>query len=261
MGEPGVTIHYNKNLLTLKDRIMYRISFISLTAIAITVTATSHVNAQKASPKTFSIGPAIEINSQGASLGIQGKIRVTRRFEVRPIVLFGYEPNVEGTATVEGQQTSAGLSQDQIALYQLGQCAAPTGFCSAPGSITSPSTQTSSSRTVKIPAASGTAYGVALTYDLTSPRSRLQAYVGPRILFASTSGNQDGYSIKAHETNIGLIVGGDYAISPSLTAGLNATYNFSRSGSYTLTNTQNNSSKISISGGDLRVGINFGYAF
>lgn len=238
------------------------LTFISLTAIAMAVTATSHVNAQEARPKTFSIGPAIEINGKGTSFGIQGKIRVAPRFEVRPIVLFGYEPNVEGTVTIGGQQTSGiGPSFNEVAsLQQLVGCAT-SAFCSAPGSITAPSTPSSSSRTVKIPAASGTAYGVALTYDLTSPRNKLQAYVGPRILFASTSGNQDSISIKANETNIGLIAGADYAISPSFTTGLNATYNFSRSGSYTLTDAQNNSSKTSISGGDFRFGINFNYTF
>lgn len=240
------------------------LTFISLTAIAIAVTATTQVNAQEARPKTFSIGPAIEINGKGASFGIGGKIRVAPRFEVRPIVLFGYEPNVEGTATFGGQQTSGTSLIDPNAFGNLIReelCASPNTTVCLPPSVSTPSTQSNSSRTVKIPAASGTAYGVALTYDLTSQRSKLQAYVGPRILFASTSGNQDGISIKANETNIGLIAGADYAISPSFITGLNATYNFSRSGSYTLTDAQNNSSKTSISGGDFRFGINFNYTF
>ena len=79
----------------------------------------------------------------------------------------------------------------------------------------------------------GTLYGLSLTYDVRSPDSKLSGYVGPRILFGSYGSRStvvQGIPVTGTVSGnqIGLTAGGDYAISADFTAGLNATYNFSR---------------------------------
>jgi opacity protein-like surface antigen len=113
---------------------------------------------------------------------------------------------------------------------------------------------------------SGIGYGLAVTYDFKSPDSKIVGYVGPRILFASTSGSgtftgtTQGFTTSANETNIGLTAGADYAIAPDITAGINATYNFSRSGTASLTSGGVTGS-TGLSGGTFNVGINAAYSF
>ena len=110
----------------------------------------------------------------------------------------------------------------------------------------------------------GTAFGLAATYDFKSPDSKITGYVGPRILFGSASGSGNvgvvPFTVDTKELNIGLTAGADYAVSENFTAGLNATYNFSRSGTATLT-TPTGSSDIPISGGGFNFAINVGYNF
>jgi hypothetical protein len=110
---------------------------------------------------------------------------------------------------------------------------------------------------------SGTAYGLAVTYDFIFSNSKISGYVGPRILFVSASDNAGTtVNVKANETNIGLIAGVDYAISDKFTAGINATYDVSRSGSYSVTGSNNGRDRTeSISGSGFNVGINLGYSF
>ena len=72
-------------------------TFVWLTAMA-AVTASS-VNAQEIpTVKQYSIGPAIEFSGGGTSFGIKAKIsNPGTPVSIRPIVLFGYTPNVSGT--------------------------------------------------------------------------------------------------------------------------------------------------------------------
>jgi opacity protein-like surface antigen len=113
---------------------------------------------------------------------------------------------------------------------------------------------------------SGIGYGLAVTYDFKSPDSKIVGHVGPRILFASTSGSgtftgtTQGFTTSTNETNIGLTAGADYAIAPDITAGINATYNFSRSGTTSVTSSGGTTS-TGLSGGTFNVGINAAYSF
>jgi hypothetical protein len=114
---------------------------------------------------------------------------------------------------------------------------------------------------------SGIAYGAAITYDIDSADKKFTAYIGPRALFSSGSVSQtlnggQVASLGYNQTDIGLLVGGDYAISDNFTAGVNVVYNFARSGSATLTTplgTQIQSG--SINGNNFDFGINFAYRF
>lgn len=108
---------------------------------------------------------------------------------------------------------------------------------------------------------SGTAYGLAVTYDFTFSNSKISGYVGPRVLFVSASGNVQSLIVNANETNIGLIAGVDYAISDKWTAGINAIYDVSRSGSYSASGSKNSDGTYPISGSGFNVGINLGYSF
>jgi|GEM_PF-6737043 len=251
---------------------MYRLSLISLTAIAMSMMVPVNANAQSARTKQFSLGPAIEVTGNGTSFGIQGKVRVAPHFSVRPIVLFDYTPGVSRTDIINGSVTSNSdtsvLPPDILIPVTVGgNPAAVYGKNTSGTSTKSPAVDPKNPdqntiNTLQRVVPSGLAYGTALTYDFTSPKSKFSGYVGPRFLFASASGKtQGGVSTSASETNIGLIAGVDYAISTNVTAGLNATYDFFRSGSYTLTRTKNGTYNIPISDGDFRIGINFGYGF
>jgi Opacity family porin protein len=221
---------------------MYRTSLISLTAIFMAVTAAINVNAQDITPKKYSVGPAIEFNGSGTSFGIQGKVNVIPNFSVRPIILFGYTPGVSrnditiGTGSNSNTFSLSPISQDEITA-------------------------------LKNSVPKGTAYGIAITYDFTFPESRISAYVGPRILSSSSSGVSTAINggvgigaTSASVTEIGLIVGADYAISTDFTAGLNATYNFAKSGSYSI-RFPGLTDNIPVSGNDFSIGINVGYNF
>jgi opacity protein-like surface antigen len=233
-------------------------------AILATVSGANSVLAQAAPTpeKQFSIGPTIEFGGASTSFGIQGKASVSPEISIRPLILFGYKPSISRSSvnqafvdstvrdaarqgvTITPAQVQAGL--DSSANYQT----------DLPNIINS--------------IGNGTAYGLAITYDFKSPDSKIVGYVGPRILFGSASGsgtlvNGNKFSTSANETSIGLTAGADYAISPDFTAGVNATYNFSRSGtgSYTETTPTITRDPInsSISGATFNVGLNFGYRF
>lgn len=179
--------------------------------------------------KRYSIGPAIEFNSKGTSFGITGKYPVSGSFSVRPLILFGYKPTISSDNirnSVSGVFSS--VQADTISN------AATTGF----------------------------AYGASFTYDFKSADNKIGGYIGPRILSSITSGDSNiiegtttiPFRIDAVETNIGLTAGADFAITPDLTAGLNATYNFSRSLKIGQTDVQS-------TGANSTFGFNFTYNF
>ncbi len=179
--------------------------------------------------KRYLIGPAIEFNSKGTSFGITGKYPVSGSFSVRPLILFGYKPTISNDNvrnSVSGVFSS--VQADTISK------AATTGF----------------------------AYGASVTYDFKSADNKIGGYIGPKILGSITSGDGNiiegtttlPFRIDAAETNIGLIAGTDFAITPDLTAGLNATYNFFRSLKIGQTDVQN-------TGANSTFGFNFTYNF
>ncbi|MCY7334971.1 MAG: hypothetical protein LH613_01960 [Chamaesiphon sp.] len=108
----------------------------------------------------------------------------------------------------------------------------------------------------------GTAYGAAITYDFESADKKLMGYFGPRILFASGSSKVGNFDTSTTETSIGALIGADYAISGDLTAGLNATYNFSKSGTLSVSGPGGFSGSAPISGNSsFDIGVSLGYRF
>jgi hypothetical protein len=148
--------------------------------------------------KKYSIGPALEFGGGGTSFGIKANVSVSENFSVRPLILFGYKPL--SNSDVSKFARDRGLVRTNA---EIDQAVSDVG--------------------------TGTAYGLALTYDFKSPDSKLLGYVGPRILVGTASGSGTGFTTSTSEANIGLTAGANYAISPDFTAGLDATYNFSRS--------------------------------
>ncbi len=232
---------------------MKRPNLISLITTAIATLLASGVNAQERlvdNANQNSIGPAIEFGGGGTSFGIKGKIGVSPQFSIRPMILFGYKPIVNRSDVnqliLDAAQNSgvdAATAQSQINT-SVGQSVIDT----LSGSV-----------------GSGTAYGLAATYDFTSPDRKLSGYIGPRILFGSASGSGNAsngapFTTSTSETNIGLLAGADYAISDNFILGLNGTYNFSRSGTFSVTDT-NGSSSTALSGGNFKFGVNVGYSF
>jgi opacity protein-like surface antigen len=192
--------------------------------------------------KKYSIGPAIEFGGGGTSFGIKGKASVSDQISVRPMILFGYKPSVSrsdinqlalnGGTTQANIDTTTGQQNITDVINNIG---------------------------------SGIGYGLAVTYDFKSPDSKIVGYVGPRILFGSASGSNTStsggqFTTSTNETNIGLTAGADYAIAPDITAGVTATYNFSRSGTTSLT-TSGVTNSTNFSGGTFNVGINASYNF
>ena len=108
---------------------------------------------------------------------------------------------------------------------------------------------------------SGTAFGLAVTYDFESADKKLSGYVGPRVMFANGSSKIGNFDTSTSETSIGLLVGADYAISTDLTAGLSATYNFSKSGNLDVSGPGGFKGSAPVSGSSLDLGVNFGYRF
>jgi len=108
---------------------------------------------------------------------------------------------------------------------------------------------------------SGTAYGAAITYDFESADKKLMGYFGPRILFASGSSKIGNFDTSTTETSIGALLGADYAISGDLTAGLSATYNFSKSGTLSVSGPGGFSGSAPISGSSCDIGVSLGYRF
>jgi hypothetical protein len=227
---------------------MKRLNLISLITVAIAVLMASGTNAQGQSvdnPKQYSISPAIEFGEVGTAFGIKGKIGVSPQFSIRPTVLFGYQPSVSSSNILNGSIT--GIDGSTIQLSTLGN------------NFNFTNNQTFAD------VGTGTAYGIALTYDFKSPDGKFQGYVGPSILFgsASRSSTLSGVPVTAStsETNIGLTGGTDFIISDNFTAGINSTYNISRSGSFNLNAPGVGVINAPISGGNFKFGINFGYNF
>jgi hypothetical protein len=108
---------------------------------------------------------------------------------------------------------------------------------------------------------SGTAFGFAMTYDFQSADGKLSGYVGPRVMFANGSSKIGSFDTSTNETSVGLLAGGDYAITSDLTAGLSATYNFSKSGTLGVTGPGGFSGSASFSSSSLDIGVNVGYRF
>jgi Outer membrane protein beta-barrel domain len=148
--------------------------------------------------KKYSIGPALEFGGGGTSFGIKANVSISENFSVRPLILFGYKPL--SNSDVSKFARDRGLVRTNA---EIDQAVSEVG--------------------------TGTAYGLALTYDFKSPDSKILGYVGPRILVGTASGSGAGFTTSTSEANIGLTAGANYAISPDFTAGLDATYNFSRS--------------------------------
>lgn len=109
---------------------------------------------------------------------------------------------------------------------------------------------------------SGTAYGAAITYDFESADKKLMGYFGPRVLFATGSSKVGNFDTSTNELSIGALIGADYAISGDLTAGLNATYNFSKSGTLSVSGPGGFSGSAPISGNSsFDIGVSLGYRF
>jgi hypothetical protein len=227
---------------------MKRLNLISLITVAIAVLIASGTNAQGQSvdnTKQYSIGPAIEFGDAGTAFGIKGKIGVSPQFSIRPTVLFGYQPNVSGSNFLNGSITGIDGSTIQISTLSSSLSAINSQAVANVGT--------------------GTAYGIALTYDFKSPDGKFQGYIGPSILFGSASrGDTLGgvpVSISTSETNLGLTAGTDFILSDNFTAGINSTYNLSRSGSSNINAPGVGVINVPISGGNFKFGVNFAYNF
>ena len=87
-------------------------------------------------------------------------------------------------------------------------------------------------------------------------------YFGPRILFASGSSKVGNFDTNTTETSVGALLGADYAISGDLIAGLNATYNFSKSGTLSVSGPGGFNGSAPISGNSsFDIGLSLGYRF
>jgi hypothetical protein len=231
----------------------------------IALAITNGANAQEAptTSKQYSIGPAIEFGGGGTSFGIKGKIGVGEQFSIRPMILFGYKPSVSGSDILKGTGTNNQGTNQPLN---------PTG------AIPTSDQQAALNILANDSVGSGIGYGLALTYDFKSADGKIQGYIGPRILFGSASNSANATQLSAigfpngtslttstSETNIGLTAGTDFAISENFTAGVNATYDFSRSGNYNLSTNVPSVGAASInaplSGGNFKFGVNFGYSF
>ncbi len=177
--------------------------------------------------KKYSIGPAIEFGGSGASFGIAGKYPLSENFSVRPIVLFGRKT----TVTTSNLTQAIGGSYTANDINAIAQ---------------------------SVDNFSGLAYGISATYDFKSPDSKITGYIGPKILSTAVSvTGTKGFTpvqIDISEINVGLTAGADFAITPDLTAGLNATYNLYRGVKIDSTNIQN-------PGSTTNFGVNVTYNF
>jgi hypothetical protein len=218
--------------------------FVKLIGIVGIATILNH-GAVFAQEKTNSVSPVIEFGGGSTSFGIKAKIGVASNFSLRPLILFGYKPSVNRSDILRFM-ASGGTTQDVID--------------SDP--IVGQDVISSTTRSI----GTGIGYGLAATYDFKSPDNKLVVYIGPRILFGSASGNATtiqgvGLNVRTSETNIGLTAGSDYTISDDLTAGLNATYNLSRSGTISGVDTNPVTGNTSISGTTFNFAINIAYNF
>jgi hypothetical protein len=112
----------------------------------------------------------------------------------------------------------------------------------------------------------GAAIGAGFTYDFDLADKKFNAYVGPRALFSSGSETvSDGIqsaSLNYSQTDIGLLVGGDYTISDNFTAGVSVVYNFARNyNATTITPTGRQDVNATFNNNNFDFGINFAYRF
>jgi hypothetical protein len=120
---------------------------------------------------------------------------------------------------------------------------------------------TANTQAVGFTPGTGTAYGAAVTLDFESSDKKLSGYIGPRVLVASGSSKVGNFDTNTNETNVGILVGADYAISPDFTAGLSGTYNFSKSGTLDVSGPGGFRGSSTTSGSSFDIGINLGYRF
>ncbi len=189
-----------------------------------------------AAEKTISIGPVVEFGGNGTSFGINSKYSVSPEISLRPMLLFGYKPI--NRSDVNQELIKNGNTQAAIDT--------PQGQAVISNTIDSIGT--------------GIGYGLSITYDFKSPSSKIVGYVGPRILFGSASKTDSGVTVNSNETSIGLTAGADYAISENVTAGVNATYNFSRNATVNISG-PGGSASFSGSNSTFNFGLNVGFSF
>lgn len=177
--------------------------------------------------KKYSIGPAIEFGGSGTNFGITGSYNFSEQFSVRSLILFGRKTTVSNsnlTKSLGGSYTASDINAISNSVDNF----------------------------------SGIGYGVAATYNFKSPDHKIVGYIGPRILSSgvSVTGVKGFTPIKIDITEIsaGLTAGADFALTPDLTAGLNATYNFYRG-------VRIDSSDIQNLGSTTNFGVNFSYNF
>jgi Outer membrane protein beta-barrel domain len=162
--------------------------------------------------KKNNVGLGIQFGNS-TSFGIDGKVGVSDNFSIRPSIYFGSKVGIENKeaplSLVTGNPSASGNL--------------PEGAATASGS--------------------GTSLGIAATYDFKiDPENKTSLYVGPKISFTSASGSpvkitdpatkqtvDTGAKLDLTETKIGLIFGGDFAVSNDFTIGANIIYNLSRS--------------------------------
>ncbi len=169
-------------------------------------------------------------------------------FSQTPLTQAEVESTVNGFKEIEAIQKIPAADRtpaQQTALTAYNQAIAFTSNAIAPG----------------FTPGSGTAFGLAATYDFQSADNKLSGYVGPRVMFANGSSKIGNFDTSTSETSIGLLVGADYAVTSDLTAGLSATYNFSKSGNLSVTGPGGFSGSAPVSGSSLDFGVNFAYRF
>jgi hypothetical protein len=164
--------------------------------------------------KKNNVGLGIQFGNS-TSFGIDGKVGVSDNFSIRPSIYFGSKVGIESKElSADKAKTLGGVD--------TGGRNIPAGFSTISGS--------------------GTSLGIGATYDFKiDPENKTSLYVGPKISFNSASGPQiltnpttkesveTGTKTNLTETKIGLIFGGDFAVSNDFTIGANITYNLGRS--------------------------------
>jgi hypothetical protein len=194
--------------------------------------------------KKNNVGLGIQFGDS-TSFGIDGKIGVSDNFSIRPSIYFGSKVGVEN-------------KEIPLNLIQPGASGnAPAGLITSSGS--------------------GTSLGIAATYDFKiDPENKTSLYVGPKISFTSSSGSpalindtankqsvDSGGKLNLNETKIGLIFGGDFAVSNDFTIGANIAYNLSRSigASNSIDSSKLNTEFLRPSGSSLDFGIRAAFQF
>jgi hypothetical protein len=163
------------------------------------------------------------------SIGIDAKVGISDNFSLRPSLYFSNKPGVENKA--------------------------------APGAPAGTLTNQNS----------GIAYGLAATYDIKlDENGRTTAYIGPKIEFSSASGaltaagiSFPGTNINVNQTKIGLMAGGDFAVSDDFTIGANTTLNISNSisGNASVPGGSGSLNDFQTTGSSLEFGIRAAYRF